>query len=236
MYSKASRDKNSTYMYMASDKFNNNYLAQWVMYCLVTCCILLFTPVDAQRNAWRDNWYRGTLVLTTGDTLSGDIHFELDNDLVQISLSETVKTYSARQIWSYQIYDPNLMADRQFYALEYQVEPNYKVPVLFELLAVGEVNLLAREKLVTENVPQYDYWGNSRYYYTRNRLSHDFYFGFPNGKIRKYGGTKRDFYYLIKDNTGEMKKFIRENRLRYNDMYDLIQMINYYNSLKNNLK
>ncbi len=199
-------------------------------------CLFLNTAAVAQRNAFRDNWYKGSLILSSGDTLSGLIHFELNNNLVQINLDETVKAYSARQIWSYQIYDPDLMADRHFYALEYQVEPNYKTPVIFEMLAVGEISLLAREKLVTESVPQYDYWGNSRYFYTRNRLSHDFYFGFANGRIRKYEGTKRDFFYLIKDKSGEMKKFIKENRLRYNDVYDLIQIINYYNSLHSNSK
>jgi hypothetical protein len=208
--------------------------AHWL--CLFIGCIFLHTAAFAQRNAFRDNWYKGSLILSSGDTLSGLIHFELNNDLVQINLNETVKTYSARQIWSYQIYDPDMMADRHFYALEYQVEPNYKIPVLFEVLVVGDVSLLAREKLVTESVPQYDYWGNGRYLYTRNRLSHDLYFGFANGKIRKYGGTKKDFFYLIKDRSGEMKKFIKENRLRYNDVFDMVQIIDYYNSLKSNTK
>jgi hypothetical protein len=123
------------------------------------------------------------------------------------------------------------MMDRRFFALPYAVESSYKVPMLFELLTEGKVSLLAREKLVTENIPQYSYWTNNMYY-TRTRLSQDFFFGFENGRIRRYDGSKRDFYYLIKDKASDIKRFVSENRLRYSDRYDLIQIINYYNSIK----
>ena len=197
---------------------------------LVMMFVVAITPVQAQTSAFRDIWYKGTLILTEGDTLSGAIHYEIENDLVQIDISSSVKTYSARQIWSFRIQDPDIKAERVFFALPYNVEGSYKVPMLFELLTEGEVSLLAREKLVTESIPQYNYWGNN--YYTRTRLSSDYFFGFANGKIRRYDGSKKDFFYLIKDKSSELKKFVNENRLRYNDIYDLVQIIDYYNSLK----
>ncbi|QHT67064.1 hypothetical protein GXP67_10595 [Rhodocytophaga rosea] len=194
-------------------------------------CVMQMPAVYAQTDGYRDIWYKGTLVLAEGDTLDGDIHYELQSDLVQINTDNTIKTYSARQIWSFQVYDPDMMTDRRFFALPYAVESSYKVPMLFELLTEGNVSLLAREKLVTENIPQYSYWSSSRYY-TRTRLSNDFFFGFENGRIRRYDGSKRDFFYLIKEKSGDVKKFVSENRLRYSDKYDLIQIINYYNSIK----
>ena len=190
------------------------------------------SAVQAQSAAFSDTWYRGSVILTEGDSLSGDIHYDLQNNLLQINAGNALKAYSARQIWSFSFYDPDMMTDRHFYALPYSVEANYKAPVLFELLSEGEVSLLSREKLVTENVPQYGYGGFGNYSYLRTRLRRDYFLGFANGNIKSYDGTKRDLLYLLKDKSSEVKKFANTNRLRYDDKGDLIQIINYYNSLK----
>ncbi len=186
----------------------------------------------AQSGAVNDNWYRGSLILVEGDSLSGDIHYDLQNNLVQINADNAIKAYSARQIWSFTFYDPDMMIDRQFYALPYSVESNYKAPVLFELLTEGDVSLLARERLVTENVPQYGYGGFGNYSYLRTRIRRDYFMGFANGTIRNYDGSKKDLLYLLRDKSSEVKKFVNAHRFRYDDTRDLIQIINYYNSLK----
>lgn len=186
----------------------------------------------AQAGAGNDNWYRGSLILVEGDSLRGDIHYDLQNNLVQINAGNAIKAYSARQIWAFTFYDPDMMTDRQFYALPYSVESNYKAPVLFELLTEGDVSLLARERLVTENVPQYGYGGFGNYSYLRTRIRRDHFMGFANGTIRNYDGTKKDLLYLLRDKSNEVKKFINAHRFRFDDTRDLIQILNYYNSLK----
>jgi hypothetical protein len=188
--------------------------------------------VYAQSGAINDNWYRGSLILADGDSLTGDIHYDLQNNLVQINAGNSIKAYSARQIWSFSFYDPDMMTDRQFFALPYTVESNYKAPVLFELLTEGDVSLLARERLVTENVPQYGYGGFGNSSSLRTRIRRDYFLGFANGNIRSYDGSRKDLLYLLRDKSGEVKKFINAHRFRYDDKRDLVQIINYYNSLK----
>jgi hypothetical protein len=207
---------------------------KYVLLGLFTCLWVLSGTgaVQAQSAAMSDAWYRGKIILAEGDSLSGDIHYDLQNNLVQVNAGNSIKAYSARQVWSFSFYDPDMMADRRFYALPYKVESNYKAPVLFELLSEGEVSLLAREKLVTENVPQYGYGGLGNYSYLRTRIRRDYFLGFANGNIKNYDGTKKDLLYLLKDKSSEIKRFANANRLRYDDMRDLIQIINYYNSLK----
>jgi hypothetical protein len=202
--------------------------------CMLICLGSLFSAVtiQAQSGAINNNWYRGSIILTEGDSLTGDIHYDLQNNLVQVNAGNAIKAYSARQVWSFSFYDPDLMTDRRFYALPYKMESNYKAPVLFELLTEGEVSLLAREKLVTENVPQWGYGGPGNYSYLRSRIRRDYFLGFANGNIRSYDGSKKDLLYLLKDKSGEVKKFANSNRLRFDDKRDLVQIINYYNSLK----
>lgn len=204
--------------------------------CLVHMFVLNAFPAKAQAVRLQDLWYQGTLVLEDGETLTGELQYNLQNNVVQINLNSSVKAYSARQLFSFQVHDPDLMQERIFYALPYNVEANYKAPILFELLAEGDVSLLAREKLVTENIPQYDYWTGNNYYYIRNRIGHDFYFGYADGKIVRYDGSKRDFFHWIKDRSEQMKGFVSQNRLRYDSKQDLIEMIDYYNSLKSAAK
>ncbi len=202
--------------------------------CCLLSCVLFFARISvsvAQNTAINNNWYRGTVILAEGDSLGGELQYDLQNDLVQINTGGSIKAYSARQLWSFSFYDPDRMADRRFYAIPYSVEANYKVPVLFEIFTEGEVSLLAREKLVTENIPRYGYGGYGTYAY-RTRLAHDYYFGFANGTIKRYDGSKKDLLYLLKDKSGEIKRFVNENRVRYDDPRDLVEIINYYNSLK----
>jgi hypothetical protein len=206
----------------------------YIRFCLLLwlCLPMNINRVQAQAAAINDNWYRGSVILAEGDTLIGDLHYDLQNNLVQVNARNSIKAYSARQVWSFSFYDPDLMTDRQFYSLPYTVESNYKAPVLFELLSEGEVSLLSRERLVTENVPQYGYGGFGNYSYLRTRIRRDYFLGFASGNIKSYSGAKKDLLYLLKDKSGEVKKFANAHRLRYDDKRDLIQIINYYNSIK----
>ena len=96
-------------------------------------------------------WHEGKIVLTSKDTIYGDVKYDLQNDLIQININKTIQTYSARKILFFEIFDATGDYFRQFYSLPYQVKPNYKVPILFELLYEGPMTLLTREHVVMES-------------------------------------------------------------------------------------
>ena len=126
-------------------------------------------------------WHKGKLVLLSEDTIIGKIKYDLKNDLVQINVRNVLQTYSSRKILYFEIFDETIESYRHFYALPYNVQQNYKVPLLFEVLYEGELSLLCREEIVTESVPQYNSYpystyGNSRYNSSRTRLSYKYYF------------------------------------------------------------
>ena len=54
----------------------------------------------------------------------------------------------------------------------------------------------------------------------------------PRKRSKRLSLVLKVIAYKSKDKSNEIKKFVNENRLRYNDKYDLIQIINYYNSIK----
>lgn len=181
-------------------------------------------------------WHKGVLVTLEGDTIKGQIKYDLQNDIVQINIRNTVQTYSARKILYFEIYDETIDSHRHFYALPYNVQPNYKVPLLFEVLYEGQLSLLCREEVVTETMPQYNtypysYYGGAPYSNSRARLKYTYYFLERQGEIQNYNLKKNELYPFFKKNQQQVKQYIKKNNLKHDSMRDLVRMVAYYNAL-----
>jgi hypothetical protein len=193
--------------------------------------ILPFSSI-AQAEFPSELWHEGKLVLLSGDVLRGKIKYNLDNDAVQININSRINTYSARKILYFEIFDETVDRYRQFYALPYRIRPNYKVPLLFEVLYENTLTLLCREAIVQENIPQFNYYYGSRYS-SRLRLVYEYYFLDKDGEIVKYTQKKEDLYTIFTKNQDELEKYIKKNSLRYDRQRDLVRITAYYNSLLN---
>lgn len=181
-------------------------------------------------------WHQGKVVLIGGDTLKGTVKYDFENDLVQVNDSYTLKTYSSRKIFYFEIFDETTKSYRYFYSLPYGLQSDYEVPVLFEVLYEGELTLLSREHLVTENVnpAQYGY-----YYYpagpgpsfTRIKLAYTFYFLEENGTIKYYTLKKRDLFPFFGKHAKEVNQYMKKNNLRHDVLRDLVRVTAYYNAI-----
>lgn len=168
------------------------------------------------------------------DTIFGNIKYDLQNDLIQIETKNSIKTYSSRKIFYFEIFDQTINNYRHFYSLPFQMQPNYEVPILFEVLYEGKLSLLCREQIVTETVQPYNY---NAYYYspsyggTRNVLTYNFYFLDESGTITYYTMKKNDLLRFFKRKQQEMKQYIKKNNLKHDRMRDLVRITAYYNAL-----
>ncbi len=182
-------------------------------------------------------WHKGKLVLLSEDTITGKIKYDLQNDAVQINVSNVLQTYSARKILYFEIFDETIDSYRHFYALPYSVQKNYEIPLLFEVLYEGHLSLLCREEIVTESVPQYNtypysYYGNSPYYnQSRARLSYKYYFLDERGGIQDYHLKKSELMTFFKKYQQQVKQYIKKNNLKHDRMRDLVRVTAYYNAL-----
>lgn len=182
-----------------------------------------------------DLWHNGKVVLLTNETLQGAIKYDLQNDLVQININNQLQTYSARKINYVEIFDETVKSTRTFFALPYQVQVNYEVPILFEVLYEGKLTLLCREELVTESMQAYNPYMPYSYYPgyggTRQRLSYRFYFLDERGKIIEYNMKKGELLQFFRKKQQEIKQYIKKNNLKHDRMRDLVRITAYYNAL-----
>ena len=188
-------------------------------------------------------WHDGKVVLTNEDTIRGKVKYDLQNDVVQVNIQNVLKTYSARKLLYFEIFDKTINNYRYFYSIPYNVQSDYKVPMLFEVLYEGKLSLLCREEIVKESMPNSGY---SPYYYnvpyynpaygsggTRTRLAYKFYFMDDKGNITDYSMKKSDLLSKFDGKQKEIKQYMKKNNLKYDRMRDLVRITAYYNALLN---
>ncbi len=189
-------------------------------------------------------WHDGKVTLLSGEEIRGQVKYNLEGDLVQVNVNNTIQTYSARKLLFFEIFDETASRYRQFYALPYDVRPGYRVPILFEVLHENTVTLLARESVVQDNVPQYNYYSYYNYgnrFATRYRLEYDYYFLNQQGGIASYSQKKDDLHGALTQglsrpsaaNQQALEKYIKKNKLKVDRQRDLVRIVAYYNSLIN---
>lgn len=197
----------------------------WILLVVVTL------PATAQYFP-SQTWHEGELTLLDGDRLRGKIKYNLEADVVQLNVNNTIQTYSARKLLFFEIYDQEYGRYRQFYALPYddRGNGNYEVPRLFEVLHENALTLLCREEITQENIPQYGgFYGNQMG--TRPRLTFNYFFLDRQGEIVRYSQKKGDLYDILSRHSDELQQYIKKNRLKHDRQGDLVRITAYYNSL-----
>lgn len=199
---------------------------------LLTLTILLFSGSVQAQVFPSEIWHQGTAVLISDDTLQGLIKYDFISDAIQIKSEENkIKAYSAQQLFYFEVFDEGIKSYRQFYSLPYQVTNDYAMPLLFEVLYEGRLTLLSREKIVQEGSSHassdISLYPND----ARLMLDFDFYFLEKDGTINHYEPKKRMLLSIMDRKYNEVKKYMRRNRLRHDQISDLVRITAYYNAL-----
>jgi hypothetical protein len=191
--------------------------------------ILFFLALPALAQQFpSDLWHEGKIILLEGDTLKGNVKYDLQQDLVQYGIADQRTTaYSARKVLFFEIFDTSVRKYRQFFALPFTTTSGYKAPVFFELLEEGKMTLLSRESVEYRTYSSPYYMGS----YSRLVLVYKYYFLDEKGNISEFTGNKNDLLDLMNKKSDEVEKYIKANKLKFDDKYDFARIVAYYNSL-----
>jgi hypothetical protein len=184
-------------------------------------------PATSQQFAF-EFWHTGKVVLDTGDTLRGNVKYEMQSDILQVQVDKKLESYTARKVLYFEIFDETVKRYRNFYSLPYSQPGQYKAPVFFELIEEGKLTVLCREFLEYRTTSSsFYYYGN----YTRLVLVNKFFILKENGDIVEFTGKKNDWYDLMRPKTDEVERYVKSNRLDFTDKYELGRIVSFYNSL-----
>ncbi|WP_146897348.1 hypothetical protein [Adhaeribacter aerolatus] len=192
-------------------------------------------------------WPKGRIVLTSGDTLLGPITYHRTEDIIRVTMPDgSIQAFAPVNVSSFTVTDERSRIWQTFKPYLWNRDndySDYKAPAFFELLSEGNYSLVKREILTTRSMnygPMYAGYG--RYYdpygygYGNGRqqtvVQDLFYLYTPKGNIKALRNPKRDLDDLFGDKGREMKDFIKRNNLEYDNARDLARIVSHFNSLQ----
>ncbi|HEX5171383.1 MAG TPA: hypothetical protein VFW11_19535 [Cyclobacteriaceae bacterium] len=189
----------------------------------------IFAGVEAYAQQWAfEFWHEGKIILVTGDTLKGNVKYDLQQDLVQYEKKDVQpEVFTPRKVLFFEIFDRTVSRYRTFYALPYNATQAYRTSIFFELLEEGKMTLLSREAVEYRTYSSPYYLGS----YSRQVLVYKYFFLEEDGNIVEFQGNKSDLLNMMGNKSDEVEKYIKTNRLKFEEKYDLARIVAYYNSL-----
>ena len=91
------------------------------------------------------------------------------------------------------------------------------------------MSLLSREKIVLETSSLG--YGYGVPVISQPTVRYDFYFLTKSGKLTQFSGSKRDLFRILAKKKNKLQSFVKENRLKTDDLRDLVRIIAFYNSI-----
>jgi len=196
---------------------------------LFVFCLIVVAPFFSNAQVFPfDLWHDGKIILESGDTIKGSVKYSLE-DLVQIKHDNRLDNFTARKVLSFEIFDQGYRRFRQFYSLPYSSTSGYKTPTFFELVSEGKITVLSREKIEyrSANMSPFYYGG----FYQQRKVMVDVYFLLrENGDIESFTNKKNNWYELMSNKENDVREYVKESKLDFDQKYQLKQIIDYYNS------
>ena len=173
--------------------------------------------------------------MTSGETIKGKVKYDLNKESLQVIKDHFVRSYGARKVSSFQIIDEIQKITRTFYALPFSDIDGYENIHFFELLTEGKyLSLMTREEIVQKyhNQNNFNYTYNSINNQYRLELIYHFYFVNSKGQIKQLNKKKDEILSFMGSKREKIAVFIKTNKLRQEKKSDIIQIVDYYNSLR----
>ena len=217
------------------------------LFLVVALAVTAFFPAIAQQVDIQE-WPKGRIVLTSGDTLTGPITYHRTEDIIRITLPDgTIQAYAPVNVSSFTVTDERGRFRQTFKPYLWNRGndySDYKAPAFFELISEGNYTLVKREILTTRshNYSPIYAGGYGRYYdpygygYGNMRqltvIQELFYIYNPKGEIISLRNPKRDLDDLFGNQSKVMKEFVKRNNLEYDNSHDLARMVGHFNKLQ----
>jgi hypothetical protein len=164
---------------------------------------------------WAEDWYQGSVLLKSKETLKGEIAVRHDYDVVLFRNGNELTVYPAYKVQSFYIYDDVTERNRQFVSLQLLFGAATRHQ-FFEVMLDGYVSVLRREHIV---------W----YSIHLETVDYDYYVKKDDVLTLMYKFKRKVLPDLQRSSREDLSAFIRKNRLSRSRPDHVIRIIDYFN-------
>ncbi|MCC9136171.1 hypothetical protein ACFSKU_00920 [Pontibacter silvestris] len=182
-------------------------------------------------------WPSGKVVLTSGDTLYGELVLHRAEEVLNVIHDDgTISSFSPISVEYFIAQDRPSGRPYYFRTLMWDQGRDYtdfKKPTFFEQLIEGPITLVMRESYLGKAGFQNNY--NNQNYLPANGWVEDvkesYYAVLPDGEVVTLRRIRRDLNALFGDKSKEVRKFVKKRNLEYERPHQLIAIVSFFNSL-----
>ena len=189
-------------------------------------------------------WPKGKVVLTSGDTLYGALTYYRTQEIVNVQHSDgSVSAVSPVNVEYFVAQEMPSGRSHIFRTLNWDMGREYsdfKKPTFFEELNQGALTLVMRETYVRRDANNSrglsgNYLYDPTFYNSTSQwmdqVKELYYILLPNGDIVSLRNVRKDLHTLFGEKSKEVKSYVKQNRLEYEKPHELIAIVNYFNTL-----
>jgi hypothetical protein len=212
----------------------------------IVLLLIGFWPTKAS-GQYRDTfenheWLYGKVYLTSGDSLQGPVVYHPALDVVQIASEDgTVSSLSPVNVSHFTVagvYRDKPQLFRALFWNQGKQHDDFKKPMFFEQVCSGKLVLIRRfTGIMPINKEAASMKESSqRVYYphfigTPEEIQEDYYALLPDGEIVQLRNRRRNLQQLFGDKSGQVKRYVKTEKLDYNNPKQLIAIVDYFNTL-----
>ncbi|AMM51531.1 hypothetical protein TH61_10595 [Rufibacter sp. DG15C] len=218
----------------------------WKGLGLLVLAVLFSTQAMAQASGLVDEWSLGKIYLANGDSINGKITYHRTEDLIKVVKEDGgVVALAPVAVRGFEAVDKDGRFRRVFVTHKWNFGNDYsdfQAPAFFEQIAMGKYGLLRRETMVRKDISRDPYYRNMGGYYPAggypgagpyyvDARQDIFFLLLPSGKVKELRNVKKDLEVVFGKKNGQMKTYIKQNKLKYTSLPDLVKIVTYFGTI-----
>ena len=182
----------------------------------------------AQQIEGQDIWLNGELFLVDSTTKIGKIKYDFGSNTVVLKTNGRVALFNPSQFFKV-TFSTEESLTRELVIKSKKNSKGFHVAQLFEVLVDESTKLLVREEVVYYSTGSMATQGFKSEIVPL--LVYNYYVQILEGEVISFNNNRRNVMKIMKSDSELIKTYVKENKLRYSQKKDLIQIFKYYNTL-----
>lgn len=194
---------------------------------IILFCLTIGVYNASGQNLPSDYWHPGAVVFINGDSVSGKVKYDFDQNIVQLSYDDRIYSYTPQKVDRFYFLDITRDSIQRYVkTYAFYKNDNYKIPLFFEVLVEGKRPLLRRESVVIRSTPGMMVQGFSNAY---RMVDYDYYYQ-KGDEVLDVPSRRKKLAKTFGNEWKNMYDYIKEHKIRTSSDKDLARLYNYYNA------